>query len=59
MNPFESILTNNKPALMQYLEGGNVNIVDEKGRNLLDYAIFTNHNEFFKLLLKSYIRLDA
>lgn len=59
MNPFESILTNNKPALLQYLEGGNVNIVDEKGRNLLDYAIFTNHNEFFKLLLKSYIRLDA
>ena len=35
-----------------YLENGNVNVVDERGKSLLDYAIQFHNNDIFELLLK-------
>lgn len=58
MNPFDSIFTNDFPSLVQYLEKGNVNITDARGKTLLDYAIQFHNNDIFELLLKSYININ-
>ena len=58
MNPFESIFTNDYPSLVSYLEKENVNITDERGKSLLDYAIQFHNNDIFELLLKSYINVN-
>ncbi len=58
LSPFELILKNDLVQLTDFIEHGNVNIRDEKGRSLLCYAIKLHQNEAVKLLLKGYINLD-
>ena len=58
INPFECIISNNLEQLNTYLENGNVNIVDSRGKSLIDYAIKLHNNEIFHTLLKAYINLD-
>lgn len=58
MTPFEYIFNNDYQALVSYLENGNPNVVDEKGRTLLDYTIIFHNNDMFSLLLKSYVDLN-
>lgn len=58
MNPFEFIFTNDYQGLVTYLENGNVNVTDERGKSLLDYAIQFHNNDIFELLIKSYINVN-
>ena len=58
MNPFEYIFTNDYSNLVAYLENGDVNVTDERGKSLLDYAIQFHNNDIFELLLKSYINVN-
>ena len=58
MNPFECIFVNNYQGLVTYLENGNVNVTDDRGKTLLDYAIQFHNNDIFELLIKSYINVN-
>ena len=58
MNPFECIFVNDYQGLVTYLENGNVNVTDDRGKTLLDYAIQFHNNDIFELLIKSYINVN-
>lgn len=58
LSPFEYVLKNNIIDLTKYLENNSPNIVDDRGKSLLDYAIKAHNNEIFQLLLKYYINLN-
>lgn len=58
MGAFDSIFVNNIQALREYLELGDVNVINERGLSLLHYAILFNNSEIFDLLLENYINVD-
>ena len=58
LSPFEYVLKNKIIELTKYLENNSPNIVDDRGKTLLDYAIKSHNNDIFQLLLKYYINLD-
>ena len=55
---FDAIFSNNIRALRDYLETGDVNIVNERGMSLLHYAIVFNNTEMFDLLIDNYINVN-
>ena len=58
MVAFDAIYSNNIHALREYLELGDVNVVNERGLSLLHYAILFNNADIFNLLLENYINID-
>ena len=58
MNAFDAIYTNNKQALLEYLESGDVNVKNERGMSLLHYAIVFDNLEIFDLLIENYININ-
>ena len=58
MRAFDAIYSNDIQALREYLELGNVNLVNERGMSLLHAAIIFNNSEIFNLLLENYIDIN-
>lgn len=58
MDAFDSIYANNISALKEYLETGDINVINERGMSLLHYAIIFNNSEIFNLLLDNYININ-
>lgn len=58
MDAFDSIYANNINSLKEYLENGDINIVNERGMSLLHYSIIFNNVEVFNLLLENYININ-
>lgn len=58
MDAFDSVYANNISSLKQYLENGDINVINERGMSLLHYAIIFNNNEIFNLLLDNYININ-
>lgn len=55
---FDAVFSNNYNALREYLETGDVNVVNERGMSLLHYAIVFNNTEMFDLLIENYINVN-
>ena len=58
MGAFDFVFTNNIQGLREYLELGDVNVINERGLSLLHYAILFNNSEIFDLLLENYININ-
>jgi len=58
MDAFDSIYANNINSLKEYLETGDINVINERGMSLLHYAIIFNNNEVFNILLDNYININ-
>ncbi len=58
MDAFDSVYANNISSLKEYLETGDINIINERGMSLLHYAIIFNNIEIFNLLLDNYININ-
>ena len=58
MNAFDSIYANNINLLKEYLETGDINVINERGMSLLHYAIVFNNSEVLNLLLDNYINVN-
>ena len=58
MDVFDSVYSNNILALREYLETGDVNVVNERGMSLLHYSIVFNNMTIFNILLDNYIDIN-
>lgn len=58
MNVFDAIYNNDYQAVKEYLEAGNVNIINEKGSSLIHLAILMEDSKIFDLLLENYININ-
>lgn len=58
IDPFDCVFSNDVASLSTYLEHGNVNVLDNKGLSLLDYAIRLHNNDIFKVLMRNFIDVD-
>lgn len=58
MKVFDYVYSSNIQALREYLELGDVNVLNERGMSLIHYAILFNNSEVFDLLLESYINVN-
>lgn len=58
IDPFQAILDQNFKQLNNYLEHGNVNVVNSKGISLLSYAIRLQSNDAVQILLRAYVDVD-
>ena len=56
IDPFDCVFKNDVASLSTYLE--NVNVLDNKGLSLLDYAIRLHNNDIFKVLMRNFIDVD-
>ena len=50
MNVFDYVYSNNIDKLTEYLEFGDVNVLNERGMSLLHYAVIFNNQEIFNLI---------
>lgn len=58
MNVFDYVYSNNIDKLKEYLEFGDVNVLNERGMSLLHYSVIFNNHEIFDLLLDNYINVN-
>lgn len=58
MKAFDYLFNENVQGLREYLELGDVNVLNERGMSLIHYAILFNNSEIFDLLLENYININ-
>lgn len=58
MDAFETIYDNNIQALREYLELGDINVLNDRGMSLLHTAIVFSNSDIFNLLLENYINVN-
>lgn len=57
-NPFDYIASLDYKSLEAYLKVSNINILNDKGRNLLIASIIAEFDDAFDLLIKNYININ-